>query len=333
MKKTFLLIFFSCIWIQNSWAQDAEFSQFYAAPAYLNPAMIGFTPEARFVVNYRHQHPSFNHAWITMGAAYDQHFEPINSSVGFSVLADRAAGGLLNTYLVSGHYAYQLQFTDQLRLKTGVQASYFNQNLQWDNLIFDDMIDPSTGAITPGVSTGLQENSSLHRFDLSLGMLLYSERFYAGASFKHITRPDVSFTTSNDPENKLGVRSSFHIGQVWYLSERNRHKSRTYVSPNLLIVNQGRDFLLNGGFSFGKDPLFGGVWLKHNLSNFDALVVALGIRAGLFRLTYSYDINLAPTNVNADTHELSLVFDFGQTYESRKKRHRASTTQCPEMFR
>ena len=36
-------------------AQDMQFSQFYAAPMYINPGYTGSTIEHRMVMNYRHQ--------------------------------------------------------------------------------------------------------------------------------------------------------------------------------------------------------------------------------------------------------------------------------------
>jgi len=36
-------------------AQDAQFSQFYAAPLYLNPAFAGSTSQALVGANYRNQ--------------------------------------------------------------------------------------------------------------------------------------------------------------------------------------------------------------------------------------------------------------------------------------
>ena len=42
----------------DGFAQDPQYSQFYAAPQYLNPAFTGMTIQDRIVINYRHQWPS-----------------------------------------------------------------------------------------------------------------------------------------------------------------------------------------------------------------------------------------------------------------------------------
>ena len=45
----------------ESFAQDPEFSQFYANPLYLNPALAGVTICARANANYRNQWPAIGH--------------------------------------------------------------------------------------------------------------------------------------------------------------------------------------------------------------------------------------------------------------------------------
>ncbi len=333
MKTKCLILFLivSCCLVKKGWTQDPEFSQFYTAPYHLNPSMIGFTSEPRVTVNYRHQYPSFNNAWLTMGIAYDQHFEELNSSFGLSVLADRA-GGIYNTYLVSGQYAYQLQLNDKLLLKAGAQVSYLQKNLNWDKVVLPDMIDDTTGDIIPGSFAGLQETNNIHRLDLGLGMVAYTDQLYIGASFKHITRPSVSFTTAEDPENSLHVRSAFHLGYVFYTSKPRRGFKRFYISPNVLFVNQGPVNQINAGAYLGKGALFGGVWARHTFNNMDALIFMAGVKAGVFRFGYSYDYRLGSLGVNANAHEVSMTFDFGQTYWAKKRKKVNADSKCPEIF-
>ncbi|MEJ0030308.1 MAG: type IX secretion system membrane protein PorP/SprF [Bacteroidota bacterium] len=46
-------------------AQDAQFSQFYAAPLYLNPAFAGSTNQGRVGMNYRNQWPGIDANFTT----------------------------------------------------------------------------------------------------------------------------------------------------------------------------------------------------------------------------------------------------------------------------
>mgnify|MGYP006252990403 CR=1 FL=1 len=319
---------------QKMAAQDAEFSQFYAAPSYLNPAMIGFSVEPRIVVNYRHQYASFDNAYLTFAAAYDQHFDKYNSSFGMSILADRSGQGLYNTYALNALYAYQLQLSQELSLKVGLQAGYFQQGIAWDKVVFGDMIDPQTGAISTSSTENLNQQNTIRRLDFGGGLVAYTPTFYMGASFKHITRQNVSFTDLNDLENRLAIRSVFHVGKVFYFGKPKDPRSgpSMYASPNFLFINQGRFLQLNGGIYLGKGALFSGFWFRHTVGNSDALIFLLGVKAGVTRIAYSYDFNLTPIGTNAGSHELSLIVDWGQTDYAKNKAKRKQSGQCPEIF-
>ena len=52
-------------------AQDPQFSQFYAAPLYLNPAFAGSTGQARVGANYRNQWPAIDANFNTISAFAD----------------------------------------------------------------------------------------------------------------------------------------------------------------------------------------------------------------------------------------------------------------------
>jgi len=53
-------------------AQDPEFSQFFASPLTLNPALTGkFSGSLRVAGNYRNQWPEINNAYITSTISVD----------------------------------------------------------------------------------------------------------------------------------------------------------------------------------------------------------------------------------------------------------------------
>ena len=58
----FSLVVFFVVGLNKTLAQDPQFSQFYAAPLYLNPAFAGSAQEARVGINYRNQWPQIDDA-------------------------------------------------------------------------------------------------------------------------------------------------------------------------------------------------------------------------------------------------------------------------------
>lgn len=338
MKKIFFIISLLLLLVSFApskiWAQDAEFSQFYAAPAYLNPAMIGFSSEPRIGLNYRHQYPSFGNAYMTVAASYDQYFSEFNSSIGASLVTDfSGSGGIYNTYNFNALYAYQLPLNQTLQLKIGAQVGYLGKALNWDKVILYDMLDPTTGK--PVIPTGeaIPEQLSIHRFDIGLGALIYNETFYAGASFKHITQPNVSFTNAdNDPDNQVSLRSAFHIGNVFYLDSDKTFGNSFYISPNLLFATQGKFKQINVGSYIGKGVIFGGLWFRHTLQNSDALIALVGVKTGMLKIGYSYDFNIAGIGTQAGSHEISLILDLGDNPRTKKQAKNRKAVLCPEIF-
>ena len=331
----FLGVFlFSSIFCQKGWTQDPEFSQFFAAPSYMNPAMIGMTPGARVALNVRLQQPTFGNAFNTLAVSYDQYFGGFNSSLGLSIVGDRA-GGLLNTYMINGLYAYNVDLGSEMLMKIGLQAGYLNKSIPWDELVFEDMIDANDGPQELPTGEQMPENLSLHHFDFGAGILLYSNNFYIGAAFKHLTRPSMSFYNDADPDNRLGVRTAVHIGNVFYIGDRPGARSNPfYISPNLLVVNQYLFFQINGGIYFGKDPVFAGLFYRNVINNSDALIALAGIKTGNLRIAYSYDFGIANINTYSSAHELSLVFDFAQNERLvRKGKARGPSVECPKILR
>src|ERR1700758_2863398 len=102
------LLFLSVFVTESAKAQDAEFTQFYANPLYLNPAFAGTARCPRFCLNYRNEWPGFYKTYITYSASYDQLFDNLTGGLGLIVVDDHAGNGTINTLDASGIYSYQL---------------------------------------------------------------------------------------------------------------------------------------------------------------------------------------------------------------------------------
>ncbi|MGB5929648.1 MAG: type IX secretion system membrane protein PorP/SprF, partial [Cyclobacteriaceae bacterium] len=73
-KIVFLLLLIVGI-LPESIAQDPQFSQYYAAPLYLNPAFTGASGQGRAGLNYRNQWPSIDANFTTYSAYADYYFD------------------------------------------------------------------------------------------------------------------------------------------------------------------------------------------------------------------------------------------------------------------
>src|ERR1017187_2217387 len=140
MKRLFTLAMFVLCIAGEVKAQDPEFSQFYANPLYLNPAMAGTAAGPRFSINFRDQWPSVSGSFVTYAASYDEHFDGLGGGIGAQVMRDQAGDGNLTTTSFSGIYSYHLTIKSDVRdyfvIKAGIQADAFEESIDFSKLRF-----------------------------------------------------------------------------------------------------------------------------------------------------------------------------------------------------
>ena len=72
MKKRIQILILTVVFTNAVYAQDPSFSQFFASPLTLNPALTGkFNGDLRAAGNYRNQWPDVNRAYITSTISVD----------------------------------------------------------------------------------------------------------------------------------------------------------------------------------------------------------------------------------------------------------------------
>src|SRR3954462_7934254 len=101
MSKVFFLLAFLATVVKVE-AQDPHFSQFFASPLTLNPALTGkFDGSIRVAGNYRNQWPTINRAFTTSTVSVDfpslaKHIAPNDTwGVGVMGYSDQSASSAL----------------------------------------------------------------------------------------------------------------------------------------------------------------------------------------------------------------------------------------------
>lgn len=319
-------------------AQDAGvFSQFFSAPMQLNPALTGGTYAPRFFLNYRNQWPGLNRAYVTTAVSYDQMIPSRNSAFGFSLLNDQAGDGLYNTTSLNGAYAYQFRANDVF-IKGGLELGVTQLRLNWNQLVFLDMIDPVTGPTTNGTVNPTQENapSSLDKYyaDVSAGLLVYNERYYGGISVKHLNGPDESFM-DDVAATPLPIRWTVHGGaQINIRKNHRNYLEGVFVSPNVMYVRQGDFQQVNVGAYASLGKVFGGVWYRHAFENPDAAIVLFGVQYYIFKVGYSYDVTVSQLSTQSNgAHEVSVAINLDNDPNIRRKMRSRRYMDCFQIFR
>ncbi len=319
-------------------AQDLEFSQFYANRMYLNPALAGAEFLPTLSLSYRNQWPQNSKAYRTYSASFDGYVSDINSGLGIMVLQDNQGDGTIKTAMVSGSYSYRVQIKQQLSISMGIKATYVQHKLDWNRLIFSDMIEPIYG-VQYLTTEQTPDKLSDGYIDFSLGGLINYKNFYFGVVIDHLSQPNESFY-SNQEDAKLPMKYTLHTGiRIPIPGSSTAKKDNFFLSPNLLYQKQEKFEQINYGLYLSKNHWVIGGWLRHNLSfDLDAVIALVGYQTKKIRLAYSYDYvisNLMKTNSGA--HEISLSFVFGKPNVSCKgeyfyrKKKRIRAISCPNF--
>ena len=94
-------------------AQDVQYSQFYAAPLYLNPALTGASELTRVGVNYRNQWPGLDHSFNSYSAYIDHYIFDYNSGIGLIFNGNQETLANLSTNEIGLSYSYRLRLSEK----------------------------------------------------------------------------------------------------------------------------------------------------------------------------------------------------------------------------
>mgnify|MGYP006183419693 CR=1 FL=1 len=348
LRSLVVLVFFAASWIfpmSAAHAQDPQYSQYYAAPLYLNPAMAGGELTGRVGFNYRNQWPSIDAQFTTFSAYYDTYLPDYNSGIGIHVMQDTEGAAKLRSTTISALYSYELKLADNVYFRPGFQASYIRREIGfYENLVFANNInsaDPFGDLINwPGDIPGLGDPVSM--LSLSVGGLFFTENAWAGLSAHHVNQPNQSFIDGISP---LPMKLSFHAGYRFSLGEGSMRSDFThlrrqrYFTPTVNYKRQGPFEQLDLGAYIYVEPIVFGLWYRglpfkpvENQSNRDAIVMMVGINllSGL-NIGYSFDYTVSQLGIQSGgAHELSLSWTLPNSYQGKPSR-RDTILPCPKF--
>jgi type IX secretion system PorP/SprF family membrane protein len=307
-------------------AQDPQFSQFYAAPLYLNPAFAGATGQARAGLNYRNQWPAIDANFTTMSAYFDYFIEDKSSGVGVLLTRDQEGLVGLRSLSLALQYSYELEITKQLGFRPGVQVALYNRNVNFSKLTFGDQFDPNTGEVVDRSSAELEAlntNFSKTFVDLSFGGVFFTKVAWLGVAANHLNKPNQSII---DEKNQLPIKLSVHGGFKYFMRPgvvgngvyaRDAERS---IAPAFQYRHQGNFDQMDLGVYFTFEPIVLGTWYRgvpfkkfNSYVNNESLVLLLGfVKLGAkdaINIGYSFDYTISKLGPGSGgAHEFSLVY-------------------------
>lgn len=320
MNRFFLIALFSLFLVNVGQTQDARFSQFYANPIYLNPALTGTTAEGRLIFNYRNQYPKLAGEFVTYNLSYDHSFESKQNSIGFLAHLDQAGTSGIRSFELGMSYSYMLLLDNELSLKMGMKVSYGSRSLNYFQLVFGDQLTEfgTTGNSSLEAGDGTLSAGYL---DAGVGMVLYSNEFWIGVSGLHLNEPTFDFgRDTNTLPMHLSLQGGYKIpiGKI----DHKTKKADIYIHPALFYSLQGTTQQLDLGANAIFKPVLLGLWYRNvpiQESGVSSVVVVGGFEYNGFNFLYSYDAPFGELgSLLGGAHEISLSLDLSYDYRSSK---------------
>lgn len=317
MKNVWIPIFLSFFLSFSLCAQDKHFSQFFASPMSINPALTGgFNGSYRAAINYRDQWRTvFDEPFITYAANLDVRFDVTLDSrfkdavgIGLQFFSDKV-GGIdfsTNQIALSGAFHKGLDFDSKQYLSAGFQLGIAQKNINYESLTFQDQFN-NLNAFEGATLENLPPNN-FSFFDFNAGInYTYTPKkktsFFVGAAIHHVFQPQVSFYYDKDDEIPLGDNRLF-IKYSGQLSATFPLADRLSLIPRVLFSKQGPHTRVNAGSNiriglndYNGNALQLGAWVRpvvdaDNSARVDAAVLMMGIELGSVFFGLSYDANL-----------------------------------------
>ncbi len=294
---------------------DPHFSQYYANPLWLNPALTGVIDgDTRINANFKDQWVGIPNGYKTGGASVD--FKSGDKvGLGFNVINQAAGTAGYNYFAAYGSFGYGIAISADgtQKLHFGVQAGIINRSFDPSKLQFGNQYNPITGydPTSPSFETFASTNATI--FDASAGIFYYDSdpthtaNIFAGASAAHLTDAKDPFATGGI-SSKLPVRFNLHAGV--------KIKASDYfdITPHAIYITQQQNKIRAlGVYSELKideeDGLILGTMYRVN----DAVVADVGYHLKSLVIGMSYDFNTSPLNTATNGQggfELSISYIF-----------------------
>ena len=340
MHKKFIIYTISFFSFTGSlFGQDPQFSQFYAAPLYLNPAFAGSTELARIGVNYRNQWPSLAASFVTYSAYFDYFFDDYNSGIGVLFMSDKEGLAGLRTHSIAAQYSYQFRVTEKLVIRPALQASYNTRSIDFENLVFGDQID-FNGQFKPVTDEMFNSNWRNNYLDLGTGILMYTDRFWFGFAADHLLQPNQSFL---DEVSELPRKYSVHLGyKILLPTSRDLSYASGYrevsLTPTAQYKQQGQFSQLDAGMYFNYEPVVFGVWYRglpfkplDGIANNESIIFLAGVSTNGLNIGYSFDYTISQLGMQTGgAHEISIRYEFFMG-DPRKPPKNVRQIPCPRF--
>lgn len=320
----FVALPIACCNLQTAFGQDIHFSQFYASPFNINPALTGqFDGDYRFIMNQRTQWRSVTIPYNTWGLSVDSKDLAIpiggmpalkNTGLGLSFFTDKTGDSKLktSTLQLASSYLVELEKGKPHFISPGVQLGVAGTSIDYTALRFDNQWNGFV--YDPGIDAGenFARNARTY-FTMALGIAYFHK-----PDARHQVEAGISFFNINNSRQSWFDNSAVKLDQRLNIHAQCKFPIHEVVDlePALLFMTQGtyREFDIGARGNYillNEKRLYRSVYAGIFYRTKDAGFLVGGIRYDQWNVGVSYDINtsgLRPASHGRGGFEFSIIY-------------------------
>lgn len=269
--------------------QEAQISQYWALPGYLNPGAIASNDRLTVAALDRMQWTGVPNAPKTFFITAEMPFRMLKKKHGLGVIVVNDRAGLFANTDFALQYAFRLKLWEG-ELSLGIRAGATSQSFDGEKVDIPDTPDHA-----PSADDIPRTKVSAMAFDAGFGIHYTHRLFYAGLSASHLP----------EPELELDEKSYIQLKRVYYLTAGGNIALRNplyELHPSFLLKSTFQTTQVDISLRMVYNKMFwGGISYRWK----DAIVMMAGAEIKGIRIGYSYDIGTsAMAKVSNGSHEI-----------------------------
>jgi type IX secretion system PorP/SprF family membrane protein len=349
--------------VPESRGQDPNYSQYFSAPIYFNPANTGINTGLRARFSFRDQWPNLPVDFRSYYFSADIGDRNLPGAGGIGILINSNNEGIsfIKNLTAGLTVSVRIPMSANLAAQVGLKAAIVQKKLNWDDFVFTDQLSEKYGNIYLSQFTAPDVNSKVFPDFAAGGVIQFASAEgnvtgTVGFAVDHLFRPDESFLSTASaplPRKFVGhldlVLSAAGRSSAIYASSSEPLR----INPGVLYQNQGSKNLVQAGLNLLKYNVYLGGWFK---GSFDANTgSAIALLAGYrytfadnmsLKFMYSYDLQMSGSLQGmGGAHEISLILEFdklsifgggggggGSFAAPGRSTRNSSALECPSFY-
>ncbi len=298
---------------------DIQFTQYWAVPAYYNPAATGSTDFLRIRGGARLQWVGIDNAPKSFLVQADSPLMLMKKKIGVGLTMMQESLGLFSNMLLSAQGSYKLKlFKGELSL--GLQVGYYNSKFKGSDVYIPDDDEYHQGN-DPGIPMQDMVGSAV---DFSFGVFYTHRHFWAGISGLHLTQPNVTMSIEGSESTESQQYETQLSRMVYFTGGGNIPVRNTLfeMQPSLMVKTDFNTFSAEATMraTFNKFLSFG---LGYRWK--DAVSVMIGAEFKNFFLGYAYDYPVsAISKASSGSHEIVAGYRLKLDFSGKNRnKHRS----------